>query len=147
MNKKELKAALKPLIKECIKEVMFEEGVLSSVIQEVVKGTSAQMVTEVERKVAPARTQKERVRTGRPDPAQALQERKNKLLNAIGADAFNGIDIFEGTTPASQGRTVGEGKHMPDVLGDDPTDAGVDISNLFASSGHSWDILARGNKK
>ena len=146
MNKKELKAALKPLIKECIKEVMFEEGVLSSVIQEVVKGTSAQMVSEVEQRPAPARSQNDRLRAGRPDPALALQERKKKLLNAIGSDVFNGIDIFEGTTPAKAGRTV-EGKHIPDVLGDDPADAGVDISNLFASAGRSWDILSKGNKK
>ena len=54
MNKKELKAALKPLIKECIKEVIFEDGVLSSEIQEVVKGTSAQVVRESEQ-LAPAR--------------------------------------------------------------------------------------------
>lgn len=145
MNKKELKAALKPLIKECIKEVIFEDGVLSSVIQEVVKGTSAQVVKESEQ-LAPARTQPERIRAGRPDPAAALAERKKKLMSAIGSDAFNGIDIFEGTTPASNGRTV-EGKHIPSVLGDDPGDAGVDISNLFASAGHSWDILSKGNKK
>ena len=67
-------------------------------------------------------------------------------MSAIGSDAFNGINIFEGTTPASNGRTV-EGKHIPSILGDDPGDAGVDISNLFASAGHSWDILSKGNKK
>ena len=39
MNKNELKKVLKPLIKECIKEVMFEDGTLSSIIAEVVKGT------------------------------------------------------------------------------------------------------------
>jgi hypothetical protein len=39
MNKNELKKVLKPLIKECIKEVMFEDGTLSSIIAEVMKGT------------------------------------------------------------------------------------------------------------
>jgi len=145
MNKKELKAVLKPLIKECIKEVIFEDGVLSSVIKEVVNGTSAQVAREPEQST-PARTQPQRIRAGRPDPAAALAERKRKLMDSIGADAFNGINIFEGTTPASSGRNV-EGKHIPDVLGDNPADAGVDISNLFASAGHSWDILSKGNKK
>ena len=38
-NKKQITTVLKPLIKECIKEVLFEEqGVLSNVISEVVKG-------------------------------------------------------------------------------------------------------------
>lgn len=144
MNKKELKAALKPLIKECIKEVIFEEGVLSSVIQEVVRGTSAQVVTEVQQQQTPARNHQQRIRAGRPDPAIALAERKKKLLGAMGADAFNGIDIFENTTPASAQRA--EAKAGTVDLGD-PNDAGVDISSLFSAAGRSWDILNKGNKK
>ena len=147
MNKKELKAALRPLIKECIKEVMFEDGVLSSIIKEVVVGTSAQVVTEAEESRAPAPTRRERISAGRPDPVAALEERKKKLLGAIGAEAYNGMDLFEGTTPSSQRGNTVEGKFIPDVLGDDATDAGIDISNLFASAGHSWDMLAKGNKK
>ena len=46
MNKNELKKVLKPLIKECIKEVMFEDGTLSTVIGEVVKGLGTQTITE-----------------------------------------------------------------------------------------------------
>ncbi len=40
MKKNELKKILKPLIKECVKEVIFEEGALSTIISEVMKGTS-----------------------------------------------------------------------------------------------------------
>jgi len=32
MKQSELKKALKPLIKQCIKEVIFEEGALSTII-------------------------------------------------------------------------------------------------------------------
>ena len=47
MNKKELKAALKPLIKECIKEVIFEDGTLSTIISEVATGLgSANVISE-----------------------------------------------------------------------------------------------------
>ena len=46
MNKTELKKILRPLIKECIKEVIFEEGTLSTIISEVVKGTSETLVQE-----------------------------------------------------------------------------------------------------
>ena len=46
MNKTELKKILRPLIKECIKEVIFEEGALSTIISEVVKGTSQTLVQE-----------------------------------------------------------------------------------------------------
>lgn len=44
MNKNELKQVLKPLIKECIREVIFEEGALSSVVSEVVKGMGQPIV-------------------------------------------------------------------------------------------------------
>ena len=44
MNKNELKKILRPLIKECIKEVIFEEGTLSTIISEVVKGTASAQI-------------------------------------------------------------------------------------------------------
>ena len=54
MNRKDFKRILKPLIKECIKEVIFEEGILSTVITEVVKGTetakNSQPALQVEQK-------------------------------------------------------------------------------------------------
>ena len=48
MNKNELKKILKPLIKECIKEVIFEEdGALSHIIKEVAGGLSGkQQISE-----------------------------------------------------------------------------------------------------
>ena len=42
MKKSELRQVLKPLIKECIKEVIFEEGVLSNLIKEVAVGIGSQ---------------------------------------------------------------------------------------------------------
>ena len=138
MNKKQLKTVLKPLIKECIKEVIFEEGVLSSVIKEVVKGTTAQVVTEAPEprstQVAEARVNSQRA---------ALAERKKKLLDSIGADAFNGVNIFEDTTPT---RPQAQPKAGSVDLGD-PGDAGVDISDLFASSGGAWNAISKGMKK
>lgn len=139
MNKKELKTILKPLIKECIKEVIFEEGVLSSVIQEVVKGTSAQVVTETPAP-APVQTGVGRVNQGRAK----LKERKQKLLDSIGHDAFNGVNIFEDTTPTRAQQAQPKAGSVD--LGD-PSDAGVDIGDLFATSGGAWNTLSKGMKK
>ena len=41
MNKTELKKILKPLIKQCIKEVIFEDGTLSTIISEVAVGLNS----------------------------------------------------------------------------------------------------------
>ena len=138
MNKNQLKTVLKPLIKECIKEVIFEEGVLSSVIKEVVKGTAAQVVVEAPES-KPTRVDEARVNSQRAQ----LAERKKKLLDSIGADAFNGVNIFEDTTPS---QASAQPKAGSVDLGDS-NDAGVDISDLFASSGRAWGALSKGMKK
>ena len=52
------------------------------------------------------------------------------------ADAFNGVDLFEGTTPAPAQTEQGKGA----LSGVDPRDPGVDISS-FASIG-TWKKLA-----
>ena len=46
MKKSDLKRAIKPLVKECIHEVLIEEGLLSSVVAEVAKGLSASPIVE-----------------------------------------------------------------------------------------------------
>ena len=38
MKKSDLKELIKPLVKECIHEVLLEEGLLSNVVSEVAKG-------------------------------------------------------------------------------------------------------------
>ena len=126
MKKNELKNILKPLIKECIKEVLFEEGTLSTIVSEVVRGTSqAQPIVEakpVTRKVDSGRRQKK---------LEEAKQRKKKLLDSIGKEAYNGVDLFEGTTPTSSPNQSSRGP-LKDT---DPNDPGVDISNIF--SGHS----------
>ena len=133
MNKTQLKKILKPLIKECIKEVIFEDGTLSTIISEVVKGTSRQPV--IKEAIQPT-VQTERVQQKR----KQIREQKRKMLDAIGRDAYNGVDLFEGTTPApstSSQRSPHGSKALDGVA---PNDPGVDIS-AFASSG-IWKKLA-----
>ena len=136
MSKNDLKKILKPLIKECIKEVIFEEGALSTIISEVMKGTSgSQQIVETKQ---PKQTRQNF--ENRERKLKEVKARKRKLLDSIGKDAYNGVDLFEGTTPAPAPRTnQGQGP-LDDVA---PNDPGVDISNIF--SGHSariWQKLS-----
>ncbi len=41
MKKSDLKKLIKPIVKECIAEMLLEEGMLSSLISEVLQGTGA----------------------------------------------------------------------------------------------------------
>ena len=133
MNKKDLKKILKPLIKECIKEVIFEDGILSSVISEVMVAAGGTQVREVSQK------QNNQAQANKKLQAQAskkLEEQRKQMLDAIGKDAFNGVNIFEGTTPTS---APSQPNHGP-LSGADPRDPGVDISD-FANAG-VWKKLA-----
>lgn len=136
MNKKELSKILKPLIKQCIKEVIFEEGTLSTIISEVIQGTNSHKVVVSEATNSSAQ-QEQRAHLKH----KQLQEQKRKMLDAIGRDAYNGVDLFEGTTPMSTPRGTSPAPAGSGALdGVSPNDPGVDISS-FGSSG-IWKKLA-----
>ena len=143
MNKAELKKVLRPLIKECIKEVIFEEGTLSTIISEVMRGTSqqpvAQKTTTNNRTIQLESDQEAKIRLEKRKAD--LKENRSKLLDSIGRDSYNGVDIFEGTTPLPPSKS---GPNNPSggrpLDGVDPRDSGVDIS-AFGSNG-IWKKLA-----
>jgi len=129
MNKTELKKILKPLIKQCIKEVIFEDGTLSNIVSEVARGLGSPMIAE-------SQTPKpKKMQLESNTEAKERLKRKRAMLDAIGKDSYNGVDLFEGTTPAPAPRTQGHGP----LSGMDPRDPGVDITNLPTSA---WKKLA-----
>ena len=143
MKKTQLKQLIKPLVKECIHEVLLEEGLLTEVVAQVAAGMPRQQLVEA----APAPRQTENMlakqRTQKVTQAKTkLQEHRRKMMDAIGNDAFNGVDLFEGTEPIRQTGAVNEA-HRPSVLGDDPTDAGVDISSILGGSSQIWKAMKK----
>ena len=138
MKREELKKILRPLIKECIKEVIFEEGTLSSIISEVLRGTSSnQVVYETKKNQGLETNQKASLRK-----QNVLKENKKKLLDSIGKGAYNGIDLFEGTVPLSNRGSSGMSPQGSNPLdGISPSDPGVDIS-AFGSTSNVWKKLA-----
>ena len=132
MKKSELRQVLKPLIKECIKEVIFEEGVLSNIVSEVAQGLGGQTI--VETKQQPAESQRNYEEENRI-AQQKLQETRKRMLDAIGSESYNGVDLFAGTTPTS---APTESKQGDPLSGVDPRDAGVDINKIFGGKSKNW---------
>ena len=126
MKKEELKQVLKPLIKQCIKEVIFEEGILSGIITEVVGGLSARNEMVVE--------------TRNEQPANSRnKEARNKLVESISKDAYNGVNVFENTEALSKGGSVNEAQSPPSSLSSyAPGDPGVNIEGLVSVAGRAW---------
>ncbi len=143
MNKTELKKMLRPLIKECIKEVIFEEGTLSTIISEVMIGTSQhQQPLMQENKQRVQLESDEQANQRLQERAEAEKQRRKTLLNSIGKDSYNGVDLFECTTPLpnrdSGRKSTPHGSKALDGIA--PNDPGVNIG-AFASNG-LWKKLA-----
>ena len=134
MNSKEFKKILKPLIEQTVKEVLLQEGVLSRVISEVVKGVQSPLIE--------SRSQLEAVeRQKEADQRALLEEKKRKDIESrkkiINAAGFNNVDIFKGTE-----EIIPEGNQHGALSGMHPKDAGVDISAIQKLSSGKWRALA-----
>jgi hypothetical protein len=139
MKKSDLKQLIKPLVKECIHEVLIEEGLLSNVVKEVAKGMQGTVLTETkqERRPPPPDDSKERKRALATSNAKIMGQRQ-KMMDAIGNDAYNGVNLFEGTTPISS--------ENPDASAGHPNlgathDSGVDISSLVNDASNVWKAM------
>ena len=142
MNKSQLKKLLKPVVKECIQEVLIEDGLLTEVVSQVTAGLTKQPIVENKTKKRNDNLFNEDLQMKRKskEANKKLQEHRKKLLDSIGSDAYNGVDLFEGTEPMRESGTPGS-SHRSNVLGDDPNDAGVDISSLVGNASKIWQAL------
>ncbi len=136
------KSELKSMIKECVKEVLFEEGVLSNLVAEVAFGiTKAQgLVVESKPPQAITQQQQEEIEARETEARRKkLLETKRKMLAAIGGGKMKGV--FEGTEPLSTSGSPNEKPSASPLSGLDPKDSGVDISELFSLAGKKWNAL------
>ena len=108
MKKSELKDLIKPIVEECVRDALLTSGLLSSIISEVVGGlTDGRNASHIVERREHSQVQ--------PEPVKPPVNKK-KLLDAIGQDAYNGIDVFEGTKPlksAGKPRQSGSGGYSP----------------------------------
>ncbi len=115
------------MIKEMVKEVMLEEGVLSNIVSEVASGLnrSESIMTEARAKSRPV-----------VDPN--LERYKQELKREAMVEQLKNSQpkVFENTTPAP-----GEPRPGQALSGTDPNDPGVDIGSLVGKSGANWGKL------
>ena len=113
MKVNELKQIIKPLIKECLKEVLIEEGFTKMLTETVRQPSAVEQIKVVERTV-------KQESLAQKKSLQELQEAKKKMLDAIGTGGF---DAFAGTQPLKEDVQV------------KAADPGIDISSLMSNKG------------
>ena len=132
------KNAFKTLIKESIRETLIEEGVLATIISEVLKNVNQKPQIVENRSFG-----EEEVRMPRQE-RETLVETRRKMLDAIGKDAYNGVDLFEGTQPISKAGSPATSSEARGPLSDvAPGDSGVDISK-FMGNQKLWKEVVKG---
>jgi hypothetical protein len=153
MTKSEFKKMLKPIVKECIQETLLEGGLLSGIIAEVVKGvTSTQMIVEKkqtkEKHAQEVETEQRKYEEEHEKRyLEKLSETKKKMLDAIGNDSYNGVNLFENTEPMTSAPAPGNSVSPSSPLSAyGSKDSGVNIDGLLGSVGKNWGKLAKGNK-
>tara|TARA_B100000131_G_scaffold320795_1_gene369846 strand:- start:1283 stop:1693 length:411 start_codon:yes stop_codon:yes gene_type:complete len=135
MKKSDLKNLIKPLVKECINEVLIEEGLLSNIVAEVAQGLQTNLVTETREHRQPTQNSHH----AQSEQRQKLIAHKKKLMDSIGEDAYNGVNLFENTEPMTGQEAAGTRQGAPDL--GSPRDAGVDISSLVGNASKVWDAI------
>ena len=135
MKKSQLKRVIKPIVEECINEVLLEKGLLSSIISEVVKGIQPLQQSPVQQR--PVMQENKLIQQQRQElqeqKYEMMKEQKRKLLDAAGF----GVDVFSGTEPIEEAADPSNGQAGA-LSGVAPSDPGVDIAGIMAVANRDW---------
>lgn len=123
MTKSEMKRLIKPMVKECMQEMLLEEGLLSNLIKEVMKAQPRQIIPE-QRAIkmdAPPFSLGAKSQTGKKEGPSKITEARRRLADSIAQGSYGGV--FEGLEP-----TPGDSR-IPSP-NEDSGDPGIDLSML-----------------
>ena len=142
MKKEQLKKLIKPIIKECIHEVIIEEGILTKVVAEVAKGMG-NVIVEAKQPEVPSEPERNVNQEAIELQKKRLQERRERLVSSMGNDAYK--HVFEGIEPMTEQQSP---QAQSRALADVPAgDAGVDIGSIVSMGGKHWKTLAHTKKR
>ena len=142
MKKNELKRLIKPVVKECIHEVLLESGLLTNIVSEVAQGINQNVIVETEQKQSDTLfNENMQIKKQVQKTNEQLKQHRKKLMDSIGSEAYNGINLFEGTEPLSNREATSSGPKPGTVDLGDPNDSGVDISSLIGGASQVWKAI------
>ena len=135
MKKSQLKRVIKPIVEECINEVLLEKGLLSNIISEVVKGIQPLQQSSVQQRpvVQENKLMQQQRQELQEQKYEMMKAQKRKLLDAAGF----GVDVFAGTQPIEEAADPSNGQAGA-LSGVAPSDAGVDIAGIMAVANRDW---------
>ena len=136
MKKSQLKHVIKPIVKQCLNELLIEQGLLSNIISEVVKGIQPMQQQMVQQPIAIVEQQKmiqQQKMELQQQRQEMIKENKRKLLDATGF----GVDVFSGTKAIEEASDPSNGQAGA-LSGVSANDPGVDINGIMAIANRDW---------
>lgn len=127
------KNILKKLLKESLREILEEEGLLQSLKEsKVATKQSPKIVGELNR-----------------NAAQEVEDKRKKLTESIQKSRFNSgkFDPFAGTKALTESQASEQGVETGPLRGVNPEDPGVDISSLIQGNNSTWKAILAGKAK
>jgi len=135
MDKNSLKKVIKPLIKECLTEILYEQG-LNKLIEESIKTRQREVVKENKEEESYAVKEVKFMKQNSENKPNKIQEAKKQLLERI---SMGGFDPFAGSAPMENDpEQIAESLNpeasvVPGIQG-----RGVDISSLLGQNKEVW---------
>jgi gas vesicle protein len=134
MSTKNLKETLKPLIKECLMELLFEEkGVLSSVINEVLSSKANNVKTSVMETKSKDQQTRKMIETMHKEMPQSKQAQVDNRVLSEASKMFGGLNPFEGTAPL--------GNDRDEMAKAPPTPSEAAMGNLLNQYAGKWSAI------
>lgn len=133
MNPKELRTALKPIVKELVYECLIKEGILSSVVSEVMKGAQVAAPIVTEQRIQQNQPKKQVARLESNEEAAARRKKlEETLMSKIGVNVFEGVQPLSNRAAMNESSPESKARPLANIAPDDP---GVDISGLLRLTG------------
>ena len=126
MKPSEFKKILKPLIKQTVREVILEEGLLSNIVSEVAKGMSGNVVME-------SRTANHDADLKRKE--EEYERNRQERIKRLNESTKIAPGVFQNTAPIAESNGRGP------LAGVSSADPGVDISAIQELSKGKWKHL------
>ena len=134
MKTDEFKKILKPWIRQAVKEVILEEGILSQVVSEVARGLSTTVLEQQNK------TTRKSVEEGiEHKKAEELYEKqRQQRIKRLNESTNLDSKVFNNVAPLATNDS------RSPLSGMNPSDSGVDISGIQKLSNGKWKTLAGG---
>ena len=133
MKSDEFKKILKPLIRQTIKEVLLEDGVLSKVVSEVAHGLQHSTLVETKQHIS------KREENARKE--EILEEQRQERIRRLNEATNLKADVFKGTKELAN---LGESNSHSPMTNVSPQDSGVDITEIQKLANGKWKALIGG---